>query len=554
MIKIFYQIYYLLKNKIFFTITLILFIASLSGIVFSETKNSIEQIETKYLRNSTTLTKQGNENFLQKLKISAENGDSDALSSLRNFAEQGNSEAQYYLGKYYYEQEDEQEAVKWFTKSAEQGDEYAIQELKILAKPIKHEQRNEKEAFKWYKKAAEQGNKEIFYQLEALASKKNNPALSALKIVAEKGNSAAQLYLGFYYSEQKDKQETLKWYTKSAKQGNDSAQYYLGKYYYKQGNEQEAFKWYKKAVENGKMFAANDLQDLAKEGNSKALSLLKTFAEKGNCDAQYNLGEYYHKLIHKQSYSKNHQKIAKEVHDSTSNDEKNLSLSELKQEALKWYKKAAENGNSSAQYFLWKYYYGQGDEQEASKWYNKAFEQKTSAASSILTALATNGENLSKIKKSADKINSDAWLSILKILAGRYSHRALFEIEKLAEQGNDEAQYFLGKHNYGDQFAPRLDEQKAINWFKKAAEKGNSDAQCWLAHYYKADAVKWYTKAAEQGDESAFSGLQTLAKKGKSEALSVLKSFAEQGNEWAQFYLGDYYYNPKYEEPGFVIY
>jgi hypothetical protein len=538
MTKIFQEIHYLVKNNFFLIITLILFITSLNGIAFSETKTSTEQ---------------NNENSLQKLKISAENGDNNALLSLKNFAKQGNSEAQYYLGKYYYEQENEEEAVKWFTKSAKQGDEYAIQELKTLSKPTKYEQKNEKEAFKWYKKAAEQGNKDIFYQLETLAAKKNNPALSALKVAAEKGNSEAQLYLGFYYSDQENKQETVKWFTKSAEQRNDSAQYYLGKYYYEQGDEQEAFKWYKKAVENGKAFAAYDLQDLAKEGNSKALSLLKTLAEKGNCDAQYNLGEYYHKLIHKQSYSKNHQKIAKEVHNSTSHDEKDLSLSELKQEALKWYKKAAENGNSSAQYFLWKSYYEQGDEQEASKWYNKAFEQKTDAASSILTALA-NVKSLSEIKKSADKINSDVWLSILKTLAGRYSHRALFEIEKLAEQGNDEAQYFMGNHYYGNHFSPRLDEQKAVKWFKKAAEKGNSGAQCWLAHYYKADAVKWYTKAAEQGDESAFSGLQTLAKKGKSEALSVLKSFAEKGNEWAQFYLGDYYYNPKYEEPGFVIY
>ncbi len=548
-----------MKNKLLLFITLFLFITSFSGIVFSETKTSGEQTETKDIRDLTTLTKQDNENFLQELKISAENGDNDALLSLKNFAKQGDSEAQYYLGKYYYEQEDEENAIKWFTKSAEQGDEYAIQELKILSKPIKYEQRNKQEAFKWYKKAAEQGNKDIFYQLEALATKKNNPALSALKIVAEKGNSEAQLYLGFFYSNQKNKQETIKWFTKSAEQGNVSAQYYLGKYYYEQGDEQKAFKWFKKAAENGRIWSSYDLKDLIEKGNSEPLSILKTLAEKGNIEAQYSLGEYYHDLKHKQSYSKNIQNITKEVSDTASHDIKNfeqkdLLLSESNQEYLKWFKKAAENGHSSAQYFLWEYYYKQGDKQEASKWYNKAVEQKTYAASSILTSLATNGENLSKIKKSADKINSDTWLSILKILAGRYSHRALFEIEKLAEQGNDEAQYFLGKHNYGDQFSPRLDEQKAIKWFKKAAENGNPDAQCWLAHYYKADAVKWYTKAAEQGDESAFSGLQTLAQKGKSEALSVLKSFAEQGNEWAQFYLGDYYYNPKYEEPGFVIY
>jgi TPR repeat protein len=55
-------------------------------------------------------------------------------------------------------------------------------------------------------------------------------------------------------------------------------------------------------------------------------------------------------------------------------------------------------------------------------------------------------------------------------------------------------------------------QNKAVWWYKKAAEQGNTDAQCNLGFcYYKGDgveqnyskAVAWYTKAAEQGHAGA---------------------------------------------------
>lgn len=75
-------------------------------------------------------------------------------------------------------------------------------------------------------------------------------------------------------------------------------------------------------------------------------------AEQGNADAQYTLGLCYAKgQVVEQDYPK----------------------------AVKWYRKAAEQGNAAAQNNLgWCYYYGQGEEQnyaEAVKWFNKAAEQ-----------------------------------------------------------------------------------------------------------------------------------------------------------------------------------
>ena len=53
---------------------------------------------------------------------------------------------------------------------------------------------------------------------------------------------------------------------------------------------------------------------------------------------------------------------------------------------------------------------------------------------------------------------------------------------------------------------------KAVEWYTKAAEKGNSDAMYQLGHIFEmgegveqnlAKAVEWYTKAQDAGDEDA---------------------------------------------------
>ena len=54
-------------------------------------------------------------------------------------------------------------------------------------------------------------------------------------------------------------------------------------------------------------------------------------------------------------------------------------------------------------------------------------------------------------------------------------------------------------------------EDKTEQW-RKAAERGDAEAQYWLGRCYyfgegvawdRAEAVKWFRKAAEQGDASA---------------------------------------------------
>ena len=95
---------------------------------------------------------------------------------------------------------------------------------------------------------------------------------------------------------------------------------------------------------------------------------------------------------------------------------------------------------------------------------------------------------------------------------GRQDYRTAFAgFKKLAEQGNDIAQYFLGTMYELGQGVPK-DEQQAMAWYRKAAEQGFAGAQFNLGVMYDnrrsvpeddQQAVAWYRKAAEQGFASA---------------------------------------------------
>ena len=61
--------------------------------------------------------------------------------------------------------QDYKEAVKWYTKAAEQGDELAQYNLALMYDNGKGVAQDYKEAMKWYTKAAEQGHTDAQYNL-----------------------------------------------------------------------------------------------------------------------------------------------------------------------------------------------------------------------------------------------------------------------------------------------------------------------------------------------------------------------------------------------------
>ena len=107
---------------------------------------------------------------------------------------------------------------------------------------------------------------------------------------------------------------------------------------------------------------------------------------------------------------------------------------------------------------------------------------------------------------------------ILQLTVEKNEEEAVNWYRKAAEQGNADAQNSLGGcYYYGD--GVEKNEEEAVNWYRKAAEQGYAVAQTNLANIYyygkdvkenKEEAVNWFRKAAEQGEERAIKKLKEI--------------------------------------------
>jgi len=203
--------------------------------------------------------------------------------------------------------------------------------------------------------------------------------------------------------------------------------------------------------------------------------------------------------------------------------------------ALEEFRKAAKQGNASAQYRLGRMYAdGEGvskDNTEAAKWFRKAAEQGFTPENRITFLLGLEAFILDDYKT------------------------ALENFRKAAEQGYAVAQYLLGAMYNEGRGVPEND-TLAVKWYRKAAEQGYADAYRILGFMYATgqgvpkydtEAVKWYRKAAEQGDATAQLNLGIMYNEGRgmpendTEAVKWYRKAAEQGHAKAQYSLGVMY-------------
>ena len=121
-----------------------------------------------------------------------------------------------------------------------------------------------------------------------------------------------------------------------------------------------------------------------------------------------------------------------------------------------WFRRAAEDGHSSAQYALAKMLHQQGQVDEAIPWYEQSAEGGNPFAAYQLGKLHLTGENVLKdVAKTVDYL-TDA-----------------------AEQGNAQAQYILGKlYLLGSEVTQ--DKETAAQWFTAAADQGHEYARFFL--------------------------------------------------------------------------
>ena len=351
--------------------------------------------------------------------------------------------------------------------------------------------------------------------------------------IAEQNIEQAQLLESYDLS-------TLEGCQKGANAGMVEAQYALAVRYEKgdgvETDYDQAFRWYLKA------------------------------AKQGNADAAFKAGYYYQEMLEEPNENEAinwYTKAANAYHvDAQKALADLLYKNQQYDQAFQWYLNAADRGVAEAAYRVGDYYREllvEKDLDEAIKWYTKA---------------ADNGY-----------IQAQTKLGELYYANEQYEQGFHWYL-KAAEQGSDVAEYYVGY--YYQYLSSEPNENEAIKWYTRAAERENIDAQntlgelfflnsqyeqaakwlelaasqqiasalnmCGVMHqngwYYSQDyhnAFELFQRSAGLGDSTGqrllgfmyFEGLGV--KKNASKAFQLFTKSAKQGDQWSQLQLGSMY-------------
>lgn len=225
--------------------------------------------------------------------------------------------------------------------------------------------------------------------------------------------------------------------------------------------------------------------------NDEAVKLLYRSAQENNVEAMFKLAQIYEKGLKKipDQDSAKHWYLNAAINNyepaqfALANI---LDRSQNYSEALKWYKKSAENGNTEAMATVSFFYsLGKGvfpDEKEAFTWLQRAAERGHTQSMAILADMYVSGEEINKDLQKAFEFYS-----------------------KAAEQGDCDAAFQLAEM-YENGICTKQNSKQALIWYEKSAESGNRKSMIALSKIYKegklttADATlseKWHKKARD---------------------------------------------------------
>lgn len=407
--------------------------------------------------------------------------------------------------------------------------------------------------------------------------------LAQLEQKAQTGDAAAQYELALIYSDTDeaafDYVKAFEWMLKSAEQDYAPAQSALGVfYYYGRGPIEsdcgKAMEWLNKAAEQDLATAQFNLgmlyctiNDCTKYDYYTAKDWLAKAAAQEHLDAQWNLGL----LLVKQwspyakekmdDYNTGMQWLYKAADRDSAYAQFHIGTifkngvgmdNPDNVKAAEWLRKAAANGLLTAQVELAEFLLvnkelGSEDARhtEAHKWLLLAAKQDDITA---LWRLA----NIYRYGNSVTAINYDSALGYARraaALGNEYSAKLMrelyheerfpaktaeiIELEKLAENGDAEAQFQYGKLFAEGNFVKPSD-NTAFYWYQKAAAQGNLKAMNNLGVFYMRgqgtpkdykQALKWISKAAEKDHPTAQNNLGYMYEWGIGVPENWTKSF-----------------------------
>lgn len=468
-----------------------------------------------------------------------------SLEALQAKATSGDIKAQVILAWRYYNGEgvatNQTEATNWWSKAAEQGDTSAMIAIgdaifdaasqsfqaahaKDTIDPATGLPTNyltaanvPEECFNWFRRAAELGDTNAMWRLieNGNIGRTNSvmtidpatglpmPMLGAeslrwLQKLAERGDTAAMVTMGyFYYINETNADEGLKWLHKAADLGEASAWTTLAPIY-ESGNGdvakdiKEAIRWYMKAATNGDVSSELHLAELYRD-NEEVKNPQESF-------------KWFLKLAQEYSTTNLDRIFTEQAMVPVAKAyDKGLGVDQDKTEAIKWYKKAADAGETEAEWRLGvKYDLGDGvaiDKQKALQWYLKAANTPKSKYwwHFVSSGVAESQRNLGYLYRDGEGVAKDA-------------QEAFNWFMKAAENGDSASRCEVAKA-YNTGIGVLQDSQKAFIWYQKAAYQGNKLAQQKVGSIYftanpnspanRIETYKWYALAAAQGDEDA---------------------------------------------------
>ena len=194
-----------------------------------------------------------------------------------------------WIGKYYFEEKDYHESVKYYLMAIEKSDSTAMNNLGYYYQFIKKDYDNMKKYF-----------------------------LMAIN----KGYSDAMTNLGYYYEEiEKNYQESVKYYLMAIEKGNSAAMNNLGNYYFEEKDYDNMKKYYLMAINKGDLDAMINLaiyyEEIEKDyDNMKKYYLMAV--NKGHLDAMNYLKNITSPLeryiLYKQNNISFDEKLTKDIH------------------------------------------------------------------------------------------------------------------------------------------------------------------------------------------------------------------------------------------------
>jgi TPR repeat protein len=413
----------------------------------------------------------------------------------------------------------------------------------------------------------------------------NKDDISGIKLKADFGDADAMLKLGYMYFHgrddgiiTRDSQEAIKWFTRAATKGKENARLRLV-YIYATGtdgiptNDAEAIKWYR-----------------AIAPRVSELDAIKEIAETFG-DGNFVVRDYEYDPWRPEEFraKENAQRQAKKRTPlKFAFDAEGFDPYADVDNAIKWYKKAAEQGDLASQKKLAAGYnrlhhsssYMHGDaKKEAISWFRKVAEQGDAWAQLRLATQLLVGEDVEHddveavmwLIKAAEKSHPIAqWASGQMYAEGRGVIRDDTQAAKWFKAAAEQGQR-LGQYGFGVMLAEgrgiAQDDAQAVKWFQLSVQQGYSAADAKLAVMYEKgrgvsknpeeaekrynktakegndEALEWYRKAAERGDHQAEVVFVNAAVNQNPKAIAFTRKIAEKGDSTAQTILGMMYYS-----------